>query len=1122
MIISELLYKESKVIEIKSGNNHSFCFYFYTDLLIVLENSDVLNYSYSLDLIKEIDKKCEENENKINQLLMAKICVNLIDGFPSTNEYKDEYEEEINAIKEKKEKIIQENLQHLENIGFTINDEDIYDNQIDQIYANIIKSLIKNNKFENYDLIMNIMKELDMENIPITETIYKELKDILSKEEFYQEYKILTKEDFYIEKKINFYYIFLKYILKNPLYIYDLDFFLDTKKVILNLIRAKENVKINNEKMNYVIKTLADSDYYFKNELKLKEQLKTILEYYKEILFESKKDDIILIEDIIKNNKNFGDDLLKDYEKAKLMKIKLPVIKYIFENENKSKKEKEMKKVVEKWEKLEKLIRDKKTAKMKANERKMIYNYFKDNNNKSIFLQIFKEQQIYDDFIIKANEFYGQNNLKQDDKEKKEIEKGEIIQEKKEIEKGDKKEEIKIEIKNGIKEEIKEDFDKEKGVKSSLTEIGKDNINIYQKPKENDNSKIENSNSLCDESTMSNTFDFFQTSIDLKAAEPSFKQDLQINNKLDIPNFISKKFTAVLYSRMKGTEPYLIYDEIQYGNNALEIDYNRFMKFKEDLFLTKGNNNKVYKNLKKFFEYLNEIEKRFIEEFENEYMIKIKLILIREEGKDNSNGIYNITAYYFFCEPSTQKLLKYRDANVLINKTNTNLQGFQFMLYNMNCQKYNYIKYSTEYFQKVINFIDNDDKDNNIIIKINSQYEKCASKYSIIEYIKTIGKTKYSADYIKALSNGYYIVGSQNILYIYDNQLVEKPNLAIKCKDWVYSTCERILHKANNKNKNIQVICCMNSSIGLVEITEKISYLTLIEMNLKSNLKKRTKKDRARNTYNICFEMRENNYLMAGLHGAIYYINFFGNKTEVEQIKVSEKTYKGGIKLNENIVVLSSNSVIPEGEDKLIFFNSKTKKITEGNNKYSFAVNEHNMSLMNIGKKNCNDKILLCACKKYLEDQKNGILLVNPQLGENENIINPFYDTGYFEVYCFCPIFSVINNNENILKESVDEDYKKNIEVIDTNYFFVGGYDQLKRKGGIKLYKIISGDKTANTKIKFLQNIEFDNNNFEGISEQIKCMIQSKITGNIIVTCANGNIFLFTKPNLELYINENT
>lgn len=1135
LIISELLYKENKVIEIQPNINHPFYFYFYVDLLIVLENSDYLNYSYSLDLIKEIDKKSEENEKKINQLLMAKICIDLIDGFPSNDKYIEEYDEEINNIKAKKEKIIEENLKYFENIGLNINDKDIYDNQIDQIYANIITSLIKNKKFENYDFIMNIMNELDMDNIIITETIYQELNDTLSKEEFYQEYKILTKEDFYIEKKINFYYIFLKYILKNPLYIYNIDFFLDTRKILLNLLRTNNNLQITNEKMNYVIKSLTDSDYYFSNKLNIKEKLNTILEYYKEILFESKKDDIILIEDIIKNNKNVEKDLLKDYDRAKLMKVKLPVIKYIYDNNNKikkEKKEKEMKKAVDMWEKLEKPIRDKKIAKIKANERKMIFKYFKDGDNKNVFLQIFHEQQIYDDFIVKVNEFYDKENLKQVEKEKKEIEKGEINEEKKEIEKGEIKEEkkeiekgeIKEEIKeeknDEIKEDQKEDLNKEKEIKNNLTEIEKDNINYYQKPKESDISKIENSNSLCDESTISNTLDSFQISTDLKAPEPSFRLDSQIINKLDIPNFISTKFSAVLISRMKGTEPYLIYDEIQYGNNGLKIDYNRFIKFKEDLLMTKGNN-LVNKNLKKFFEYLTDIEKRLTEEFENDYRIKIIIKLIRKE-KDNNNGIYNITSIYSFYEPLGQNILKYKDTNVLINKTNSNLQGFEFMLYNMNSKKYTNIKYSTDNFQKIINIIDEDeDKDNNNILKNNSQLDKNASKYTIIEYIKTIGKTKYSADFIKVLSNGYYIVGSQEILYIYDNQLVEKPNLEIKCKDWVYSICERILFKANNKNKNIQVICCMNSSIGLVELTEKKSYMTLIEMNSKTNTKKKLKKDRTKNTYNICFEMRENNYVMAGLHGAIYYINFFGNKAEVEQIKISEKKYKGGIKLNENIVVLSSNNVIPEGEDKLIFFNAKTKKITEGNNKYSFAVNEHNMSLINIGKKNSNDKILLCACKKFLKEQKNGILLVNPQLGENEDIINPFYDTGYFEVNCFCPIFNVINKNENDL-EDIDEDYKKNIDVYDTNFFLVGGYDQLKRKGGIKLYQIISGNKTANTKIKFLQNIEVYNNNFEGIDEQIKCMIQSKITGNIIVTCANGKIILFTKPNLELYINKNT
>ena len=1050
---------------------------------------------------------------------MAKICIDLIDGFPSTDKYKVEYEEEINNIKTKNEKIIEKNVKYLENIGLNINAQDVYDTQLDHIYANIINSLVKNKKFENYDFIMNIMNELDMENIIITETIYKELNDTLSKEEIYQEYKIITKEDFYIDKKINFYYMFLKYILKNPLYIYNIDFFLNTRKVLLNLLHTNDNLIINNEKMNYVIKALTDSDYYFSDKLNIKEKLNTVLEYYKEILFESKKDDIKKLEDIIKNNKNFEKDLLKDYDKAKLMKIKLPVIKYIYESENKSKnekKEKDMKKAVDKWEKLEKPIKDRKIAKIKANERKMIFKYFKDGNNKDIFLQIFHEQQIYDDFIIKVNDFYNKEKLNKDIQEKKEIEKGEKNEEKKEIKIGEKKEEIKIEIKDEIKEEKEEELNKEKEIKNSLIEIGKDNINFYQKPKENkenDNSKTEISNSFCDQSTMSNTLDSF---IDLKAPEPSLKQqDSQITNKSDIPNFISTKFSALLYSEMKGTEPYLKYDKIQYGNNGLKIDYNRFMEFKANLFMTKGNNNIVNKNMKKFSEYLNEIEKRLTEEFQNEYEIKIMIELINIK-KDNKNGIYNITACYSFYEPFGQKILKYKDTNVLINKTNSNFQGFEFMLCNMNSKKY-----SIDNFQNIINIIE---EDNNNLLKNNSLLEKGASKYSIIDYIKTVGKTKYSADFIKVLSNGYYIVGSQEILYIYDNQLVEKPNLEIKCKDWVYSICERILFKANNKNKNIQVICCMNSSIGLVEIIDKKSYLTLIEMNLKSNTKKKLKKDKTRNTYNICFEMRENNYLMAGLHGVIYYINFFGNKTEVEQIKISEKTYKGGIKLNENIVVLSSNNVIPEGEDKLIFFNSKTKKITEGNNKYSFTVNEHNMSLINIGKKNSNNKILLCACKKYLQNQKNGILLVNPQLGENKDIINPFYDTGYFEVNCFCPIFNVINKNENDFEECIDEDYKKNIDVYDTNFFFVGGYDQLKRKGGIKLYQIISGGKTANTKIIFLQNIEFYNcnNNFEGISEQIKCMIQSKITGNIIVTCADGKIFLFTKPNLELYINKNT
>ena len=63
-------------------------------------------------------------------------------------------------------------------------------------------------------------------------------------------------------------------------------------------------------------------------------------------------------------------------------------------------------------------------------------------------------------------------------------------------------------------------------------------------------------------------------------------------------------------------------------------------------------------------------------------------------------------------------------------------------------------------------------------------------------------------------------------------------------------------------------------------------------------------------------------------------------------------------------------------------------------------------------KNNC--KLLLVACKKYLKDDKNGILLLLLKLqldnysGEK---FEKFYDTKNFEVYCFCPILKIENKS---------------------------------------------------------------------------------------------------------------
>ena len=158
---------------------------------------------------------------------------------------------------------------------------------------------------------------------------------------------------------------------------------------------------------------------------------------------------------------------------------------------------------------------------------------------------------------------------------------------------------------------------------------------------------------------------------------------------------------------------------------------------------------------------------------------------------------------------------------------------------------------------------------------------------------------------------------------------------------------------------------------------------------------------------------------------------------------------------------------------------------------------------MEMEKEKVKYKILICTCKKYLPGQKNGILLVNPQLDEYKKVVDDFYDTGEFEVYCICPLLQHSGGEWNIK----------------TNYFLIGGFNNEKYIGQIKLYKVIPADKPCNTKIEFLQDIEFEkNDNFGGFEGPISCIIQSSYYGNIIATCYDGNIYKLSSPDLSFYM----
>ena len=107
-----------------------------------------------MDLIREINSKNESIEGKIlTKILLAKICIDLIENFSSQNTYSEENDEELNNIKEKNEKIISENKKYFEKNEIKLENEEEEENedeednqnfiigyQIDKIYADIINS----------------------------------------------------------------------------------------------------------------------------------------------------------------------------------------------------------------------------------------------------------------------------------------------------------------------------------------------------------------------------------------------------------------------------------------------------------------------------------------------------------------------------------------------------------------------------------------------------------------------------------------------------------------------------------------------------------------------------------------------------------------------------------------------------------------------------------------------------------------------------------------------------------------------------------------------------------------------------------------------------------------------
>lgn len=343
-IMHKILYVFNEIINITYEDKiqKNLAYNFYLNLLIK-GCSEVIDYTYPFDYIMQLYK--EQNNiiyEKYKLIILAKIIIDLIKYFKTTDEYDDvKHKEQLNEIENDNKKIIEENKDILNDINLKFDET----KDLSEIYIEIIIGLIKKRKFEKFEDTIDIIEQLDLNDIDFTDEMLRELNEFLiSDESIVNEYMIKNENDLNDEKKINFYYILIKYIIKTSLYIYHFPFLLNTRKNILVLLKSNkitfENINNNRKiikKIKYILKFIVDSDYYVK---KLDEifnvnnsQLSETFYHYND-LFESKRNDINNIENMASNKINDNGQYLNNYDIIIIMKDRFPIKDYISFNVN--------------------------------------------------------------------------------------------------------------------------------------------------------------------------------------------------------------------------------------------------------------------------------------------------------------------------------------------------------------------------------------------------------------------------------------------------------------------------------------------------------------------------------------------------------------------------------------------------------------------------------------------------------------------------------------------------------------------------------------------------------------------------------------------------------------------
>ena len=299
--------------EYKEGNDN-LSFYFYL-ILLIKDMPYILYYTYDSKYIKELNDHQEKNNKIYNKLITSRILIELLDNYKFIYDcFEDENEEKINKMLKFNFSIIKDNIDFLKKLDIKWNQKEFTAKSIDLIYIEIIIALIKQKKFEDYDFTYDIINQLNFENIDINKAMFDKLYEILdSNEDYINDYIISNCEDIFNENKINFFFILIKYILKNPIYIYQIPFLMKVSKNVNKILKSKDSANSTTsdiyEKIVYIINVFTN----------------TKGKYYRKILDANE-----INQNIEKLNNNYQYEMLNNILKQNYLERNLQV----FDNEN--------------------------------------------------------------------------------------------------------------------------------------------------------------------------------------------------------------------------------------------------------------------------------------------------------------------------------------------------------------------------------------------------------------------------------------------------------------------------------------------------------------------------------------------------------------------------------------------------------------------------------------------------------------------------------------------------------------------------------------------------------------------------------------------------------------------